>query len=95
VDDLELSSDGLRVLDEWLTRCKSPEDAERVAELLEDISKRRWQGRWYSYTQVEEPGITTMMPRDGLHVHVRLWMDEVHQFTIASISDVLPEEGPD
>jgi hypothetical protein len=92
VDDLELSSDGLHVLDDWLTRCKSPEDAKCVTELLEDISKRRWQGRWNSYTQVEEPGITTMMPRDGLHVHVRLWMDEVNQFTITSISEVPPEE---
>jgi hypothetical protein len=36
-----------------------------------------------------------MMPRDGLHVHVRLWTDEVNQFTITSISDVPPEEEPD
>ena len=86
---LRLDSDGARYFNEWRTqRCKSEDDAQKVAEILVTVSERRWQTRWYWYTDVNQPGITTIMPRDGLHVHLRLWGESAGQFTIVSISDV-------
>jgi hypothetical protein len=93
MDDLRLDGGGARVFSEWDSqRCESQEDAQKVAEILETISEGRWRTRWYWYTDVNQPGITTIMPRDGLHVHLRLWGESTGQFTIVSISDVPVEK---
>jgi len=67
-------------------RCKSPEDGQLVAEVLKTIASRSWQARWRSYKNETEPGVTTIEPRDGLYVHVRLWADEAGEFTVVAIS---------
>lgn len=95
MENLRLDSDGLRVLDEWRNRCKSHEDACRVADVLADVAGRRWQQRWPHYTDDTQPDITSIVPRGGLHVHLRLWTGGADQFTIVSISDVPPEEEED
>jgi hypothetical protein len=93
MDELRLDNDGARKFSEWRTkRCQSEEDADKLAELLETVSERRWQTRWYWYTDTNQPGITTIVPRDGLHVHLRLWGESTGQFTIVSISDVPVED---
>jgi len=86
---LRLSAKGAQVVDEWRTqRCKSPDDERLVAEVLRTISNRNWQARWCSYKDQTEPGITTIRPRDGLFIHVRLWTDEEDEFTVVAISDI-------
>lgn len=91
---LRLNADGVRVFDEWrATRCKSPGDERLVTEVLRTVANRNWQGRWFS--DITEPGITTIRPRSGLFVHVRLWIGEdVEEFTIVSITDI-DEPGED
>lgn len=86
---LRLSAEGAQVFDEWRKqRCKSPDDERLVAEVLRAIVNRSWQKRWYSYKNEAEPEIITIQPRDGLFVHLRLWVDE-EEFTVVSITDVV------
>jgi len=92
---LRLSADGEHVFDEWRNqRCKSPQDAQLVAQLLRDVASEDWGTRWWSYKDPSEPGITMLAARKGLYVHVRLWTRNALEFTIVSISDVPPEEYP-
>jgi hypothetical protein len=87
---LRLSAEGAKVVDEWRTqRCRSPEDARLVAEVLRTVANREWQTRWNSYKNEAEPDITTIRPREGLFVHVRLWTgDDEEEFTVVAISDI-------
>lgn len=91
--DLRLDPHGALVFTEWLTqRCRSREDADKVAEVLRTIPAGTWRIRWHHYTDDTQPDITTIEPRDGLYIHVRLQADDVDQYTIASISDVPIED---
>jgi hypothetical protein len=86
---LRLTVEGARVVDEWREqRCKSPDDERLVAEVLRTIANRNWQLRWYSYKNETEPDITTIQPRDGLFMHIRLWTEDVEEFTVVSITDL-------
>jgi hypothetical protein len=86
---LRLSAKGAQVVDQWRAqRCKSPEDERLVAEVLRTVANRRWQTRWRSYKDPAEPDITTIRPRDGLFIHVRLWTDDEEEFTVVAITDI-------
>lgn len=86
---LRLTVEGAQVVDEWRKqRCKSPDDERLVATVLRTIANRDWQLRWYSYKNETEPDITTIQPRDGLFIHVRLWTEDVEEFTVVSITDL-------
>jgi hypothetical protein len=87
---LRLAAEGAKVFDEWRTqRCRSPDDERLVVEVLRSVSSGGWQVRWFSYKNESEPDITTIQPRDGLYVHVRLWTgDDEEEFTIAAITDI-------
>jgi hypothetical protein len=88
---LRLSPQGAQVVVEWLMyRCKSPDDGQLVADVLRTIASRSWHARWYSYKNETEPNVTTIQPRDGLFIHIRLWVDEVDEFTVAAITDIEP-----
>jgi hypothetical protein len=88
---LRLTPQGARVVDEWLTeRCKSPDDEQLIADVLRTIANRSWQARWRSYKDETEPDVTTIQPRNGLFMHVRLWADEAGEFTVLSITDLEP-----
>jgi hypothetical protein len=91
---LRLAAEGAKVFDEWRTqRCRSPDDERLVAEVIRTVANRRWQLRWKSYKDESEPEITTISPRAGLYVHVRLWNgDDEEEFTIAAITDIDPPE---
>ncbi len=86
---LRLSAEGAQVFDEWRKqRCKSPDDERLVAEVLRAVASRGWQKRWHSYKNEAEPDITTIQPRAGLFVHLRLWAGD-EEFTLVSITDVV------
>jgi hypothetical protein len=90
---LRLTAEGVQVVDEWRKRCRSPEDDRLVAEVIRTVAGGAWQARWYSYKNESEPDITTIQPRGGLFVHVRLWTgDSADEFTVVAISDV-PADG--
>lgn len=85
---LRLSAEGAQVFDEWRKhRCRSPDDERLVAEALRTIASRSWQSRWRSHKNESEPDITTIQPRDGLYLHVRVWAGE-EEFTLVSITDI-------
>jgi hypothetical protein len=93
---LRLAAEGAKVFDEWRAqRCRSADDERLVAEVIMTVSARAWQGRWLSHKNESEPDITTIQPRDGLYVHVRLWDgDDENEFTIAAITDIdAPEDS--
>jgi hypothetical protein len=88
---LRLTPQGAQVVDEWLTqRCKSPDDEQLIADVLRTIANRSWQVRWRSYKNETEPDVTTIQPRDGLFIHVRLWADEAGEFTVVAITELEP-----
>jgi hypothetical protein len=89
--DLTIDRDGLAKLDEWRQHC-DPEDAGRVADLLRDICKRQWHGKWWARNNSRKPGIKTFRARPGLYVDVNLWAD-VDQFTIDEFTDRPPPGG--
>jgi hypothetical protein len=92
---LRLAAEGAKVVDAWRAqRCRSPEDERLVAEVLRTVAGSSWQLRWYSYKNESEPDITTIQPREGLYVHVRLWTgDDEDEFTIVAITDIdAPED---
>ena len=91
---LRLSTGGVRVFDEWRKqRCNSPADGQLVARVLRDIAAGDWQTRWFSYKS-PEADVTVVEPRPGLCIHVRLWTDDLAEFTIVWIAEAeaLPEE---
>jgi len=87
---LRLAAEGLKVVDAWRAqRCRSPDDERLVAEVLRTVANGGWQIRWYSSKNESEPDVTTIQPRDGLFVHVRLWTgDDEEEFTVISITDI-------
>jgi hypothetical protein len=92
---LRLAAEGAKVFDEWRAqRCRSADDERLVAEVIRSVSARAWQARWHYYKNESEPDVTTIQPRDGLYVHVRLWTgDDEEEFTIAAITDIdVPED---
>ncbi len=91
--DLTIDREGLARLDAW-RKDADRDDADRVAELLVDVSKRRWQGVWWAERVAGDSDITAFQPREGLYVYIRLWAD-VDQFTIDGFSDMPPEGEED
>jgi hypothetical protein len=92
---LRLAAEGFKVVDAWRAqRCRSPDDERLVAEVLRTVANGGWQIRWYSNKNESEPDVTTIQPRDGLFVHVRLWTgDDEEEFTVVSITDIdVPED---
>lgn len=63
------------------------DDEQFVSEVLRTVANCSWQARWHSYTNQAEPDITTIQPRNGLFIHVRLWAGQ-EEFTVVSITDI-------
>ena len=83
-----LDRNGERVLAEWLDHYKPLGEtrsliAEAILEFAADIN----QIRFYSSSDISNPGVTIVEPRPGLTVHFRAWRKDLSQFTIVRIID--------
>jgi hypothetical protein len=86
---LRLNPEGAQVVVDWLMyRCKSPGDGQLVADVLRAVASQTWRGHWY--WEPAEQDVTSIQPREGLYVHVRLWTGEDSEFTVVSVTDIEP-----
>jgi hypothetical protein len=84
----QLDRNGERVLTEWLDHYKPlGETRNLIAEAIRAFATDENQIRFYSYSDISNPGITIIEPREGLTVHFRAWRTDPSQFTIVRIID--------
>jgi hypothetical protein len=83
-----LDRNGERVLAEWLDHYKPlGETRSLIAEAIRAFATDENQIRYCSYSDISNPGITIIEPREGLSVHFRTWRTDPGQFTIVRIID--------
>jgi hypothetical protein len=81
---LRFHLDGDKVLDDWLTnRSPSEEDRQLVAKVLSEIAAGRC--HYCAVTDTSDDTVTIIEPREGLTVHIRLYVDEPDQFKLVRI----------
>ena len=87
-----LDEDGEAVLAAWLDRYQPDKETRRlIAEALDAYAGDDRQIRFYSATDISNPGVTVIEPAEKLTVHVR--PRGAGQFTLARVIDERTRDG--